>query len=107
MLRKPRNSNLAAAKAARDDLVASRERLNQTSVDFLRVDVETALTFCDIARETRDPRKKIRNRQHARQGYDTILHLIRKVTLTRDESQFLDENLAKLKTQLVALGEAF
>ena len=38
-----------ASKPTIDDLLASRERMNQTSTEFLKIDLETALTFADIA----------------------------------------------------------
>jgi hypothetical protein len=99
--------SVAKVQATMDEILASRARLNQTSADFLKVDVATALTFCEIARGTHDLRKKLRNRQHARVGYDTIRYLLSKVTLTKEEAQYLAENLHELRIQLVALGEAF
>lgn len=87
-----------------DEIVASRARLNQTSIDFLKVDVQTALTFCEIA-QSRDLTKRLRNRRHARQGYDTIVRLMDHVSLAEGDAQYLAENLEKLRAQLVNLGE--
>jgi len=87
-----------------DEILVSRARLNQTSIDFLKVDVQTALTFCDIA-ESENLRKRLRNRRNARQGYETILRLMDNVTLTEDDAQYLAENLEKLRVRLVNLGE--
>lgn len=94
-------------KAMLDKIMASRARLNRTTADFLKIDVQTALTFCGIARDSQDVRKKLRNRQHAREGYDTILRLMHRVMLTEEEVQHLVVNLEKLRTQLVSLGEVF
>ena len=99
-------SPFAGAKGIMDEILASRARLNQASADFLKIDVQTALTFCQIARETHDLRKKLRNRHHARQGYDAILRLRQRVILTEEEALDLAENLEKLRGQLVKLGEA-
>lgn len=99
--------NISRAKATARELLATQERLNQTTADFLRVDVQTSLTFCKIARETDDPDKKSRNRHHARRGYDTVVRLMRKVDFTQTELQEMNANLEKLKSQLQSLGEVF
>ena len=105
--RPPPSSKLATARATMDEIHASEARLNQTSADFLKVDMETALTFCEIARDTEDPKKRLRNRQHARVGYDTIRRLIDKVTLTQVETREMDRKMEMLRSQLQALGEPF
>jgi hypothetical protein len=96
-----------SAKATIDEILASQARLNQSAAEFLEIDVETALEFCKIARQTRDPRRKIRNRHHARHGYDTIVHLLDRVRLTNEQAHNLDEKLKILRTELVYLGEPF
>jgi hypothetical protein len=50
----------AAARPRFDELLASRERMNRVSVDFLKVDLETALTFITIAKQTHDRTRKMR-----------------------------------------------
>jgi len=106
MPRKPKQSwNMAKAWATMDEILAARTRLQHTIANFMKVDLETALTFCQIARESQDPNKRARNRHHARRGYDTVLSLIRKVNLTEQESQELAANLEKLRSELESLGE--
>jgi hypothetical protein len=89
------------------DLMASLERLNRYSAEFLKTDIEVALTFGSIARQSDDSAKRERNRQHARRGYDTIRRLLGRVKLSRDEEQVLSEKLMLLKSELECLGEVF
>jgi len=95
----------AAPKPSVDDFLASGARLNRVRVDFLKIDVATALTFSGIALQTQDPEKRQRNRRSARRAYDTILGLIHRVPLTLDDAQILARNLRRLKSELVRLGE--
>jgi hypothetical protein len=94
-------------REAMDGVRASRDELNQKSADFLKVDVETALTFSEIAIQTFDPAKKQRNRKHARKGYDTILRFMSKVSLGDEDTDFLAERMQELKSNLQNLGEVF
>jgi len=96
-----------AKKPTMDELAASRERMNRASVDFLKIDLETALTFAEIARTSTDPFRKKRNLQAARKAYNAIVHLAQKVDLRSSDSAFLEKRLAQLKRELTVLGETF
>jgi hypothetical protein len=95
----------AARKLTMEQFRATRERVNRTSVDFLKLDVETALTFTSNALSTDNEEKKQRNRKAARKAYDTVLRLAKKVELTNSEKRFLNRGLQKLKEDLATLGE--
>lgn len=90
-----------------DELIVSLDELKHTSAEFLRTDVETALTFSAIALQTDDLSKKQRNCRNARKGYDTIRRLAGRVELSPDDEQFLSERLWRLKSELLQLGEVF
>ena len=105
--RKQRKAGLAAAKPTMDELLASRERMNRVSVDFLKTDLETALTFVKIARQTRDDLRRKRNCRAARKAYDTVAKLVTKVELSAENGRVVRLGLAELKKELEALGEAF
>ena len=90
-----------------DEVLNSASRLNRASVDFLKADVSTALTFTGIALEADDPGKRDRNRRAARKAYDTITRLMLRVTLTDGDASILARNLQRLKSELAKLGEAF
>ena len=99
--------NYAAPKPTLDELLSQGRELNHVSVDFLKIDVTTALTFAGIAQQTDDAVKKSRNQRAARKAYDTVLHLAEKVNLSPDDAEILAGNLARLKSELQALGETF
>ena len=80
---------------------------NRLGADFLQIDSEIALTFSGLAVQARDPRRKRRTIRAARKAYDTILHLRENITLNEAESERLDANLERLKSELQRLGESF
>ena len=89
------------------DLIESRERMNQASGQFLKIDLQTALTFVTIARETNDGARRSRNIRSARKAYDTVIRLSQKLRPPDDDIQAIDEMLEELKTKLADLGEVF
>ena len=98
---------IQAGKAFVEQLTDTGKQLNSTNVDFLKIDVETALTFTGLALETDNQEKKERNRKNARKAYDTIRQLWNKVTFTPSEETFMHEKLGRLKNDLELLGEKF
>ena len=91
-----------------DEILASGARLNRTLKDFLKLDLQTSLTFSGLAlQSTDDPAKRQRNRQHARHGYDTITHLLDRVALDRSDARAITRDLRRLKSELRQLGETF
>jgi phage shock protein A len=86
---------------------ASEQELNRTGTEFLKIDVATAQTFAKIALDTEDPAKKRRNQKSARKAYDTILRLAKKITLSDQDVSKLEQELRRLKADLIQLGEAF
>ena len=90
-----------------DEILASGTRLNQACADFLKIDIAMGLTFSGIALRTQDSAKERRNRESARKAYDTVLKLMERVTLTRDDARILAHNLQRLKSELVSLGDVF
>lgn len=92
-------------EALTGELSVTGKQLNSTRVDFLKVDVETALTFTGLALGTEDQEKKQRNRANARKAYDTILRLSRNVLFTAAEEAYMKQRLEQLKTDLARLGE--
>jgi hypothetical protein len=99
--------SLSTSKAFARQLTATGEQLNATNVDFLKIDVETALTFTGLALETDNEEKKQRNRKNARKAYDAILRLWGNVTFTPSEEAHMHEKMGILKNDLELLGEKF
>lgn len=89
------------------DLLAIEKQFNKTATDFLKVDLATALTFAATARHADDPEKKSRNQQFARKAHDTVLKMGEKVHLSNEDAEELEQNLRRLRSELVDLGEVF
>jgi hypothetical protein len=97
----------SALKPTVDELIVSLGQLHRTSAEFLKTDVETALTFSSIALQSEDLSKRARNCRNARRGYDTIVRLAGRIQLSMDDEQFLTKKLVRLKGELERLGEVF
>ena len=97
----------AAPRPTTGDLLATAAESNRVSIDFLKVDLQTALTFSELALQSPDGIKRNRNRRNARRGYDTILRLIDKVSLSDSDARSLGGQLLRLKSDLEELGETF
>lgn len=95
------------AKFSMDQLLASREQMNRVKADFLKTDLQTALTFTKIARQTHDDIQKKRSCRAARKAYDTVLSMIPKVDLNDSDRRVARKGLTQLKSDLEALGEVF
>ena len=79
--------------------------LNTTSIEFLLTDLDTALTFLDVAHTSGDQEIKQRNHKNARVAYDAVTRLLPKVKPTAAQQQAIDEKLTRLKARLEAVGE--
>jgi hypothetical protein len=82
------------------DFLNAWSEANEASAEFLLVDLDTALTFMDLARDSKNPETVERNRKHAREAYDTVLRLLPKVALDAEQSQGIHDRLAALKSRL-------
>jgi len=76
-------------------------------VDFLQIDSQVALTFSGIALKTSDPEKKNRTTRTARRAHDAIVRLRTDIELNQVETDKLEANLQRLKSELQRLGESF
>lgn len=74
-------------------------------VALLRTELSLGLTFSGIALQSDNPEKTARNTANARKAFDVALRLIHKIILTTEEKSETDAGLAKLKADLVKLGE--
>jgi uncharacterized lipoprotein YehR (DUF1307 family) len=99
--------NFAVAKPTVDEILTQANAVNRTGKDFLKLDVETALTFTSIALQTKDAARKQRNRQSARRAYDTVMRFLERVSLSDQEAEGLAVKLDRLKADLKTLGEVF
>lgn len=96
----------AAARPTVDEWLASLERLKRASAEFLKIDLETALTFLKIARETSDDLRKSRNTSAAEKAYHTVLRLASKTEMRSDDRRIVTKRLEQVRSELEALGVA-
>src|SRR5262249_19038996 len=99
-IRRPRSPS---GNLTTGDLAETKKTLNAVTADFLKVDVETALTFSGMALETDNPEKRERNRSNARKAYDTICRFSKKVQFTREQEIYISEMMVRLKDHLEQL----
>lgn len=70
------------------------------SLDFLRTELETGLTFATIAEQASDEDKINRNRENARKACQSARHFMDRVSLSERESAELRETLDDLERRL-------
>jgi len=73
-----------------------------STLRFVLTELETANAFADIALQSDDVHKTLRNRLSARKAYDTALRFMR--LLPDDDSGRIADKLDPLKSKLVELG---
>jgi hypothetical protein len=105
--RKIDSFSFAAAKPTAVELHAQLSASNQAGAAFLKLDLETALIFTAIARQSADAFIKGRNRLFARRAYDAVRRFAGKVRLSSEDAHILTVNLGRLKSDLQKLGEIF
>jgi hypothetical protein len=102
-----RDSRYGASRPTVDELLRTRAQANRANANFLKAELNTAMTFSAAALHSEEPVRKRRNLRAARKAYDTILRLIDKVTLSKADAQLFERNLVRLRSELQRLGEIF
>jgi Spy/CpxP family protein refolding chaperone len=77
---------------------------NPLSVEFLKTELETGITFAQLALSARREDKIERTKANARKAYDTAVKFMER--LTPEKSAELDSLLQNLRTRLQDLGES-
>jgi len=85
-----------------------QEELKKNQGDFLRIDLETALTLTRIAdRAGIGSIKRQRTVRNARRAYDTVVKMRGSFAGTAAECLQIDKKIRKLRTELSRLGQSF
>jgi hypothetical protein len=72
----------------------------RTHANFLITDIETALTFLDVAETTRAKQTANRNRRNARKAHDVVVRYLAKHDLDPADRNAIEAKLAILKQRL-------
>lgn len=72
-------------------------------LDFLRVEIATALTLMDIAVTTMNPETRARNLKKASEAHASVIRSAAKVMLTAEETEELQAKLLLLESRLGSL----
>lgn len=80
---------------------------NQQAVDFLKVELETGLTFAKIALSGEaGSDKRFRNQANALKAYQTVLRLRKRVqSMNQESTRQIEKGLDRLRSALKKLGE--
>ena len=84
-----------------------RSSVSNNALGFLRTDLDTALTFLDVAESTDNEATRQRNHANARLAYDTVVRLMQSLLLDDTQRGELTEKLALLKSRLQNVGQHF
>ena len=86
-----------------------QQQVNTAAIAFLETEIETALTFAQVAFQAgNDYVKKRRNQENARKAYEAIMWARRRFSLTEltaGDREAIEDKLSRLKAQLEQLGE--
>jgi hypothetical protein len=81
--------------------------INESSIEFLLMDLDLALAFMDATSVAGDQETIHRNHANARAAFDNVVHLLERFTPTVAQRSIIDNKLAILKLRLLAVGQRF
>ncbi len=77
---------------------------NRIGLEFLLADLDLAQTFLNVAEVTAVEDARTRNRENAREAYQTVLRLLPRIDLSLEDKEELNRRLLALKNRLQELG---
>ena len=75
----------------------------QLSVDFLKIELQAALTFIRVADSSINPAHTEQGRRNAAEAYNTVQKLLPNVQLSEQDKQWIEYKLNELKQVLKGL----
>ena len=79
---------------------------NSNIVKFLKIDLDVALTFAQIAlRSHSDQQKRARNQANARKAHDSVARWKNKLEVSQPDASEIDAKFQELRSALEKLGE--
>ena len=77
----------------------------EITADFLKNELQTGITFADLALSAKHDDRRERNKANARKAYDTALRFMSTLSPTPETTTELNDRLEHLRHQLKQLGE--
>jgi hypothetical protein len=90
--------------ALTDSFAQLREASNKVGTEFVLTELDTALTFLDVAETTRSAETRERNRNHAYEAYEVVLRMQSRVIMDPDQKIEFQQKLATLRRRFKELG---
>lgn len=84
---------------------ATRESANRAGSEFLLTEVDTGITFANLALATKDGEKRHRNTANAVTAYTAIVRFMDRVVFTDAEASQFRNSFGLLKDKLLQLRE--
>jgi hypothetical protein len=78
----------------------------EITADFLKNELQTGITFADLALTAKHDDRRERNKANARKAYDTALRFMDTHSPTPEITTELKDRLKHLRDQLKKLGES-
>ena len=69
-------------------------------IEFIRTELDMAVTFCQVARSTDKETNARRNIENAKRAYATAEKSLQKASLTEAESREIGEQMKKVKSMI-------
>jgi hypothetical protein len=82
-----------------------RQQFEANQVQFLLTELDTAITFCNVAKSATEPEKAERNTCNALEGYDVLQKFAPGAHFDAESKSRFDEKFAELKSLLTELGQ--
>ena len=82
-----------------------REQFEGNQIQFLLTELDTATTFCNVAKSSQDPEKTKRNVANACDGYKTVQKFAPNAHFDAESKAEFDDKLTHLKSLLRELGQ--
>lgn len=82
------------------------QQTNQIGIDFLLTDLNTGLTFLQVADVTSSPESRTRNLDNAYEVYRTVTRLLPRVVISPGERLQIQKKLEDLRNPLERAGYA-
>ena len=79
--------------------------LNQTTIDFIKIDLNSVTVFANVARQSQDEEIRGRNIANARHGCETVRRFLTRVALSDEEATDIQNQLAFLEATLAELSD--